>query len=141
MGIKDIFDEFMTLSYEPVREGPGGDKDTDFGNLIFSRLGRSGYIIHYLYSGASLKVPWKWIDVFGQFFVVGWDRIRHTGVAKNKLEEFIYRMTELQGLIGTKSNTLGKLNQICEIGTKEFREIYPDFLAITYSSKDEDIEI
>jgi hypothetical protein len=50
-------------------------------------------------------------------------------------------MTKLQEKLMTKNNILEVIGYICKAGTKEFRDEYPGFLLIQYSSRTKQIEI
>lgn len=139
--MQNLIREFIELGYTPVARGPAKAQDTILGPYIVGRLDKNGYMIYYLFSGVSIRIPWKWIDLFGQFFVHSGHKVEHMGLGENSLDNFIYWMTKLQQNLMTKKDILETIEKICGIGTKEFRKTILDLPGIEYSEKNRQIEI
>lgn len=131
----------MELGYKE-NNPPTRPSDVEIGNLVIGRTWKEGYQVYYLHSGTSITIPWKWINFFGQLFVHSGHKILNQKPNKNdKTEKLIYWMTKLQEKLMTRNNILEVLGYICKIGTKEFRNEYPEFPPIQYSSRTKQIEI
>ncbi len=142
MKLEKLLREFMKLGYVEKPCGPSNEIDTLLDTFIIGREKKSGYLIYYLFSGASLEIPWKWIDLFGQFFVHSYHRIINGGVEiEDSLDEFIFKMTKLQQNFMTKKKILETVGDICELGTKEFREKVAPFPPIEFQSLSKQVEI
>lgn len=138
--MKQLLLDFLELDYDEKKFGPDRAKDIVLGDLIVSRLDFSGYTVNYLFSGASLFIPWAWMDLFDKFNVHSGHQILGMRIMNN-LDKFIYLMTDLQQKIMANLFVLEILGDICNIGTKEFRETIRPFPPFEYSSRTRQIEI
>lgn len=126
----EILDTYLKLGY---RECPRRyytdllDKEL-CASLIFIRSTYYGDYIYYLQSGSSLFIPWEWINLFkGLWYYEGELIDRNT--ENTYFEKFIRYFTTLQSfpidhctkIDGIKY--LEVLGDICNLGTKKFREL------------------
>ncbi len=119
--MKEIFKEYLTLSYEP-RESFITLRDLDLGNYIIARETRRGYSIFYLFNGSRVEIDWEWINLFNGFSIWKGDRDLE---AEDSLENFILCFSHLVDALSTSkpdSDTLEVLGDICQLGTKRFKE-------------------
>lgn len=124
MNNDELFATFLELEYRP-KNPPVGIRDYVLKDRIILRQSVEGYSVLYLSSGASLKIPWKWTDLFLGLYYWGGDEIDWRGQ-----KDFISLMTKLQTYhLGSFQKVngegyLGTLGDICAIGTGDFRKKY-----------------
>lgn len=143
MNLIQLLQEFIQLGYQETKIGPKKDVDKQLGELTVGRLNSMGYLIYYLYSGTSLLIPWKWIDLFQKFSLNHGSRVlyeKYENISDNP-SKIIYLMTKFCQNYIEKADALTTLGDICEIGTKEIREIFPELPPIEYSDVNRQIEI
>lgn len=66
---REIFSDFINLSYSPSNKVVKSIKDINLRELTIARISSNGCTIHFLCSGESFYIPWKWIDIFTSFDV------------------------------------------------------------------------
>jgi hypothetical protein len=143
MNLIQLLQEFIQLGYQETKNGPEKDIDRQIGELTVGRMNSSGYLVYYLYSGTSLLIPWKWIDLFQKFSENHGNRVLHEK-QKNIQDDpskIIYLMTRFCQNFIEKADALNTLGDICEIGTKELRKIFPELPPFEYSDVNRQIEI
>lgn len=127
----DIFRDYMELNYKKGKK-PVRLHDSKISDLVISRTSGRGCTIHYLYSGASLLIPWEWIDLFGGLYVHSGDRILRGGCENNYYDVIILLLTKLQIWIGQTLSTidgdkfLDTVADISMLGTTKFRKYLID---------------
>ena len=137
----EILDTYLKLGYKECLRQNIGIKDKELLPFIINRSSYTGETIYYLKTGASLFIPWDWIDLFrGLFYYEGDLVLRNT--SSDYYEKFIRLFTNLQSYPidqCTKidgENYLEILGDVCNLGTEKFR----DFLKLTYDLSYEPLE-
>lgn len=149
---RELFKEFMELSYYPGKREKGL-RDIDVMDYVIARVTEEGCRIIYIYSGASVLIPWGWIDLFSALNVHSGNRILNIGNPENDdITEFgilfttfvIYLDKQLSGVNG--SELLDILGDISDMGTSKFREWLKSEFSLTlepliYTSPEQNITI
>lgn len=125
--IEDIFTEFMNLYYTSSGSKSKTLKDIPLKPGIIVRVTENNYTIHYLTNGNYIRIPWEYVDLFSSLNTYAGDRILNDRMeectAVNKLiRHFIILLKYLS--VGNGDLFLYTLAEICEIGTKDFRDWY-----------------
>lgn len=126
--MRELFLEFLALSWSGHGERMRGLEDIVLGDYIIARLLDSGIIVIWLANGNRIKIPWEWVDLFTSFNVIYGERVLwKKDIAKyDNVEKIIYKMTLLVNQInwGRKAEFLENLADICSLGTKDFIEFF-----------------
>lgn len=157
---EDIFEEFYRLSYSlcPTKKSYLKFNDYLVTDYIILRVNTSGYNILYLYTGSSVFIPWKLIDVFTSLDIHSGDKLINSyinckeTIENESLIRFGYLMINLVHYLNGRCSIidgdklLETLGEISVIGTKKFRDWYflkygEELSPIIYNSLDERIEI
>ncbi len=142
--IKELFEEFMELSYSP------GDRqrnltDNIIQEFILCRLSYSSLQVIFLHSGSYIEIPWKWLDVFSSFNTLFGHRVLCENVTESSdnIEKIILLFLDLLSSYAARRYQLflSVLYKIGEIKTADFREwckeeFGEDFEPITVISVD-----
>lgn len=125
--IKNIFKEFIELSYKPSNYRSFSDIKID--NYIICRKDHKGYSIIYLYSGSQFIFPWEWCDIFSSFNTYLGDRVEYLKVMEDDSTSkiinlvtsiFISLENKLHNIKG--QDILELLGEISLIKTDDFRD-------------------
>ena len=131
---KDVFMEFMTLSYSPGRKPV--PKDIPIRNYMINRVSYSGWNIINLYNGTSIRIPWEIVDIFYCLDVWGGDRILSCDEIVDKVDRVIVDLLVLiisNRNYSNKDKFLETLFKICKEGTEDFRNwFHKEFNKILY---------
>lgn len=129
---KEIFKNYMDLSYSPGLRLTGKVKDIVLGGLVILRTEWIGSTVHYLQDGSSLFIPWTWMDLFTGLWVHSGDQIlynsRQEAWDSGYEEAFIRLFTELIDFTQGAKQVDGEefldiLSDICILKTEEFRKM------------------
>ena len=130
--IKDLFNEFMILSYlEHENKIPNQFKDINLGNYIILRQNESWQIL-YLTSGNSVIFPREFINIFNSLNTYCGNKILYKEPdEQDKISCLIYNVILLINSINSMNKSkfqdvLNTVATICTIGTKELRKFFKD---------------
>jgi hypothetical protein len=125
--IENIFTEFMNLYYTSTGNRPKELKDIPIKPGIIVRVTDNDYTIHYLTNGNYIRIPWEYIDLFSSLNTYAGDRILHDRMEEctpaNKFIKHFVLLTKYLSL-GNGDLFLYTLAEICDLGTKDFRDWY-----------------
>lgn len=123
MEIKEIFKEFMTLSW-------GGNNvrnieltDIRLSDYSILRIQTNGCTIYNLITGTKLYISWKWVNLFSELNTYAGSRLLRKDIkAEDNIEKLILEFLALIAAIESRKpdsilNLMGNLKS-----TKEFRE-------------------
>lgn len=130
MKVLDIFEEFMTLNYDVPGEWGKTIRDVSLKEYTIARYDDDSYTIHFLLNGVSIKIDWRWLDLFSSLNVISGSRIislANEGEL-DEIEEFINLFLQFQIQLDRRNgdNMLNLLSDICRVKTDKFRDFLQD---------------
>ena len=127
MSTKEIFSEFLALSYYPGRK-PTMIKDIGLKEYMIVRQTPVGWYVMSLYNGTTIFIPWDWIDLFGSLDIWGGHRVLTTfptNPIENTILDFLTLIITLRKH-GEEPKFMETLGRIAGKGTEEFRKWFKE---------------
>ena len=126
--MKDLFTEFLALSWKGHGSRTSSLEDVILGNYIIARISYSGITVIWLANGNKLKIPWEWVDLFSSLNTIYGDQIlwNRDKEGLDRVDRIICKFTLLINQFNWNKGEdfLNTLADICDLGTKDFIEWY-----------------
>lgn len=129
MKLIEIFQNFIDLSFSrKLRSINKSLEDIYLQDYVILRKKKTNWVFYFLLTGNQIVIPYDYISIMTEFedYQKGEvDYILSRGIRYNRLEKFISNLLFLirDTKVGKTSEILTYLDELCNLGTTDFREM------------------